>query len=383
MIELKERTVKEETEEAICGVIEKSYPTKVTVVEKNSFNPEKVSIFLCLNKSEYKFAGNKYPCSKGETLLLPVGMVPQFADKAEFLHVKIRKMATAISRNSGMPTTLLCSEDRYEDFSIHSDISRLIKAEQSEAVLLAKLIFFDIKKLIDLNNSNLLNSSYAKFLSAMAFIGDNRKKNLNRVEIAEALDICPDYLNTLFKKYHGASFSQHVIGRKMEYSRTLLKSGLKISQVAKQIAYKSDVHYSSLFKKIYGLSPKKIQLLMHKKRALTFGERERLYCRVGFKILVELPPEDENRLGCLNPALRSSEVELSPSKNYVILFENTTNEKGEVFWLDEKGGRISHGFIEPGQRMESSTQSNRIWVIESPNRTAVYLTPVSNCTVVF
>ena len=383
MTGVRERSVKVETEEVIANVIKNSLPAKVTIQQRDEHKPGDMRIILCLKDTKYRLGDKWQTLKKDEAILLPLKARPEFSEDSEVLIVKIRKMVVVISKSFSMPTTLLCSEDRYKDFSIHADCKRILDAVGEEACLLVKIIFYSIQKLIELNNSGILNSTYAKFLSAMSFIGDNLEKNLNRVEVANSLDICSDYLNTLFKKYHGLSFSQYIISRKMEYSRDLLKSGMRISEVANSLAYNSDVHFSSLFKKTYGLSPKKVQLLMLKKRALTFSEREKLFNRVGFTILKELPASEEERLGKLTPALRSAQVDLTPQKNYVIILENTTDKKVEVFWLDEKGSRISHGFIAPGKRMESSTQSNRVWIMASAEKTVVFLTPMSNATALF
>ena len=384
MTETLERSVKEETENVILEVLEKSYPKSVKVLNREMLNAERIKIMLCMKKTKYKIDSGWVSINKGEAIVVPLSIRPEFMKNSEVVSVKIRKMIVDIDKNFLMPTTLLCSEDRYQDFYIHSDIERLlVSQEDEETCLLLRLIFHSVEKLIKLNNSGILNSAYAKFLSAMTYIGDNVEKSLNRVELASSLDICSDYLNTLFKRYHGASFSQYTISRKMEYSRRLLKSGLKIAEIAKKLSYKSDVHYSTIFKKTYGLSPKKIQLLMLKKRALTVGETEKLYRRVGFETLEALDGEEECRLGKMNPALRSNNVDLCPLKNYVILFENISESVAEVFWLDEAGERVSHGAIKPGQRKESSTQSNRVWVVESADHKSVYLSKIANCMVLF
>ena len=381
--EMVERSVKEETELVLRSVVEKSMPLQVQMVENDSHKPGRLRFYLALENIQYELGGKPFKLPAGHALIAPIKNNLKFADEDEVLSVQIRKMVVEIAYKFSMPTTLLCSEDRYGDFFLHSDTTRILNSDSTEATLLSRVVFHSILKLIEVNNSTLLNSGYAKFLSAMSFISDNLEKSINRAEVASLLEICPDYLNTLFKKYHGANFSQYVIRRKLEYSRLLLHRGLKISQVARKIAYKSDVHYSTLFKKVYGASPKKIQLLMHKNRALTIKERDMLYAREGFKILPELSAEEEARLGPMTPALRSPEIDLTPHKNYVVMFENTTKEPVEFFWLDEQGKRISHGIIYPDDRKESSTQAKRVWVLESKERTAVFLTEMTNCTIVF
>ena len=57
-------------------------------------------------------------------------------------------------------------------------------------------------------------------------------------------------------------------------------------------------------------------------------------------------------------------------------------DKG-YYWLDEKGERISHGIIAPGRRKESSSQANRIWVLESKEGTSVFITPPQNSVAVY
>lgn len=79
-------------------------------------------------------------------------------------------------------------------------------------------------------------------------------------EVACHCHLSPIYLNRIFKKEKEISISQYMIREKMALAAELLKDGkLAANLVAQRVGYPSYPHFSSTFKKYYGVSPKQYQ----------------------------------------------------------------------------------------------------------------------------
>lgn len=75
-------------------------------------------------------------------------------------------------------------------------------------------------------------------------------------EVANHSYLNPTYLNRIFKKEKGISISQFIISEKMELAASLLKdSNLTAQVVAWKVGYPSYPHFSTTFKKHFGISP--------------------------------------------------------------------------------------------------------------------------------
>jgi len=82
-------------------------------------------------------------------------------------------------------------------------------------------------------------------------------KDLSLTEIAKSVYINPNYLSKIFKQDTGKSFIEYVIEIKMtEAKRLLTTSHYKIYEIADLLQYKDVNHFTKVFKKVYGVSPK-------------------------------------------------------------------------------------------------------------------------------
>ncbi|MCK4515438.1 MAG: helix-turn-helix transcriptional regulator, partial [Spirochaetaceae bacterium] len=78
--------------------------------------------------------------------------------------------------------------------------------------------------------------------------------------VAAHLKIHPGYLSKLFKDSEGMNLQNYIISRKMELAaRKLKEPGAKVYEVAEQVGYGSPYHFSRMFKKIKGVTPKDYQ----------------------------------------------------------------------------------------------------------------------------
>ncbi|MNC35613.1 HTH-type transcriptional regulator YesS [compost metagenome] len=77
--------------------------------------------------------------------------------------------------------------------------------------------------------------------------------------LASQLYISKNYLNQLFKKVTGETFTNYVIRVRIEKAKTLLQGGsYLIYEVSEMVGYQNVPYFSTLFKKYCGVSPSEL-----------------------------------------------------------------------------------------------------------------------------
>ena len=80
---------------------------------------------------------------------------------------------------------------------------------------------------------------------------------LSIVSVGKEISYHPKYLSHLFKKEMGAGFSEYLRDKRINYARTLFDHGIdSIKNVALLSGFSDPLYFSSVFKKVTGVSPK-------------------------------------------------------------------------------------------------------------------------------
>lgn len=80
--------------------------------------------------------------------------------------------------------------------------------------------------------------------------------DLNRVSIAEAIHLTPDYLSFNFHKEFGTTLTNYITSVRMDHAKSLLKkTSLSIAQVAEQVGIPNVSYFYRQFKKVTGQTP--------------------------------------------------------------------------------------------------------------------------------
>jgi len=100
------------------------------------------------------------------------------------------------------------------------------------------------------------NKSQLPIRMAKQYIQNNYSQQVSLEEVAEAINLSPAYLSTMFKKERGINFSDYLISCRMEAAKELLKTTeLPIADVAEKVGYADSRYFSKTFTKVVGLKP--------------------------------------------------------------------------------------------------------------------------------
>lgn len=101
--------------------------------------------------------------------------------------------------------------------------------------------------------------NYQNSLSARCcqYINSHIHKRIYLQDIANALEISPNYLSQVFKKHMGIGISEYITNKKIEVSKTMLKeSNMKIYEISDSLGFEDAFYFSKVFKKNTGITPK-------------------------------------------------------------------------------------------------------------------------------
>jgi two-component system response regulator YesN len=90
----------------------------------------------------------------------------------------------------------------------------------------------------------------------LRILRDRFQEDIGIAQIADTLQVTPNYLSSLFRKHTGTPFTRYITELRINRSRQLLKeTSLNIKEVATEVGYHSSRHFSFLFRQETGMSP--------------------------------------------------------------------------------------------------------------------------------
>ncbi|ADL04667.1 response regulator transcription factor [Lacrimispora saccharolytica] len=94
----------------------------------------------------------------------------------------------------------------------------------------------------------------------IGFIEENYSQNITLDNAAAAVNISSSYLSFIFKQETGINFSVYLTNYRIEMSKKLiLKSNMKIYEIADQVGFGSPYYFSKVFKEIVGMTCKEFK----------------------------------------------------------------------------------------------------------------------------
>ena len=112
------------------------------------------------------------------------------------------------------------------------------------------------------NMSERQNISNYIILKAIDYIRNHYKEGVTLEEVAQSLDITPEYLSTLFNREMGENFSNFLKKFRMSHAKRLLReTDKKIGEIAIEVGYSDPKYFNRVFKAEEGISPGEFRAL--------------------------------------------------------------------------------------------------------------------------
>lgn len=138
-------------------------------------------------------------------------------------------------------------------------ISALIKEYSTQRSYFRETCSTALKKIIiDLHkiNFNTQNNSTDAINKIIEYINMNFTKEIKNSDLSEIAGYHEYYLNRLFVKCIGISMHKYILNLRInEAKKLLLNTNLSILDIASQIGFNSNTHFSLYFKKELGITP--------------------------------------------------------------------------------------------------------------------------------
>ncbi|WP_099187134.1 phosphoenolpyruvate hydrolase family protein [Tepidibacter mesophilus] len=98
--------------------------------------------------------------------------------------------------------------------------------------------------------------NYVEFVKE--YVSRNYMNDISFLDLAKVAHVSRGYLSSLFKKEVGCSFSQYLVKFRINKAVEIInKENIQLSDLAGLVGYKDYAHFSKMFKKYKGCSPKK------------------------------------------------------------------------------------------------------------------------------
>ena len=106
-------------------------------------------------------------------------------------------------------------------------------------------------------NSNTPPELCRKLRHAVAHIDQNLQKNLSLTDLAAIAEMNPQYFARTFKNWVGLPPHRYIIEKRIERAKFLLETTeLSLSDIASEVGIASQSHFTTLFHRVTGMTPR-------------------------------------------------------------------------------------------------------------------------------
>lgn len=133
----------------------------------------------------------------------------------------------------------------------------------SHALLLLSLFFRETKPRLSIQTQQLTNMKRQKIVDVKNKILEDLSSPVRMKDLVLHTGMSETYIRQYFKEVFGMSINSFYQYYRIEHAKELISScDLSVSEVAYKLGYTHLGHFIRMFKKQYGMTPKKLQLLL-------------------------------------------------------------------------------------------------------------------------
>ncbi|WP_078434882.1 response regulator [Metabacillus halosaccharovorans] len=132
--------------------------------------------------------------------------------------------------------------------------------EQTTKDEMIEWLFRQMEMMFDLINGSKKTNKHKAVEKAKKYIESHYNLDITLQEVANVVDMNPNYFSLLFKEEIGLTYIKYLTKYRMEQAKIMLKEGRKISDVSEEVGYLTYRHFSEVFKKYTGMTPKQYKI---------------------------------------------------------------------------------------------------------------------------
>ncbi|VBB05736.1 Hypothetical protein LUCI_0947 [Lucifera butyrica] len=184
--------------------------------------------------------------------ILAVGMNPYFVVLSGYAEFKFAQKGISLG-----VTQYLLKPITYED--LKKVLEEMKKKIGGKNTCNTKLI-----RQMQANDEAGIDTASLLVRKTVNYIKNNYNGRISLEELAEKLNVTPEYISHLFTKEIGQSFSSYVKEYRIKLAEKLIMEGsLKLYEIGERVGYKDPKYFNKMFKEVTGICPKKY-LIIHK-----------------------------------------------------------------------------------------------------------------------
>ena len=120
------------------------------------------------------------------------------------------------------------------------------------------MVVFFTKEVASLDKKSVYSRNVTR---ALDYIYNHLHEPITVDDVAREVGVSRGYFSTLFKKEMGIGVAEYIVKKRMEAARNMLRySDMSYAEISEILAFSSQSHFTAVFKKYHGVTPKEYRM---------------------------------------------------------------------------------------------------------------------------